>query len=356
MNTKSPFRTKISKLTSDFNPVNAAIELTHRCNAQCGYCYLPEHSGTDELTTSQIHFILDKLDSSGILFINLTGGDPFIRDDINEILEHLFSCNFFFCSIFTNGTNLTQNHINLLVENRKKVKSFRMTLFSHIPSVHDSYMKIAGSYSTIFKTAMDLISRDVRASILIPLMDFNIDHIHDAISYFQKSGLSVGINTTKLITSSNYSDALQQMTTVDFFSKYFNSLSNTHLEHMIKSRKINPKFGTSLCRGIQDSIVIDVKGKIHPCTAFRNFTIGSIFEDRNIPEILSRNSNYNKLRAITKSSLSCTKCDYASICFPCLAVKHSYDNTFDGPYEQRCNFTSALVATCLKRGINAFSK
>jgi radical SAM protein with 4Fe4S-binding SPASM domain len=217
-------------------------------------------------------------------------------------------------------------------------------------------MKIVGSYSTILETATNLLSNGVRASILVPLMDFNIDHIHESISYFQKIGISVSINASKLITHSNCSDVLQQMTTVDFFSKYFKALTNAQLEQVVQSRKTDPKISISLCKGIKDSIMIDVTGKIHPCTAFRNFTMGSIFEDRTVSEILINNCEYKKLRAITKSSLSCTNCEYASLCFPCLAVKHSYDSTFYGSFGQRCNFTSALVKTCQERGINAFSK
>ncbi len=67
-------------------PKEICIILTYRCNAKCNMCDVwrnptrPE----EEITLKNI----DKL-PSGLRFINITGGEPFIRQDITGIIEAL---------------------------------------------------------------------------------------------------------------------------------------------------------------------------------------------------------------------------------------------------------------------------
>jgi radical SAM protein with 4Fe4S-binding SPASM domain len=349
MISQSQFWSKVRKLSDQYSITNAAIELTNRCNAQCSYCYIPDHTNANDLTTQQIHYIIDKLDSSGILFINLTGGDPFLRTDINEILDHHFSCNFFLSTIFTNGTNINQEHIKLLSRNRNKIKHVRMTVFSHFPEAHDSYMKINGSLTKIINTGKLLLDEGIRTSIAIPVMDFNVDYLNTTIAYFRERGFIIGLNTSKLITKTNNPENLKKMISEDFYLKFFRTLNDGEL---LRARhEINPDVTHSLCRGLRDSIMIDTKGDLHPCTNFREFTIGSIFQDCSISEILELNPDYKKLRTISKKSLVCNTCEYSKYCLPCLANKHLIDKNFDGPFHQSCNYTNALIRTCEERGI-----
>src|SRR5574337_2125147 len=66
------------------SPKEICIILTYRCNAKCNMCdvwHYPTKS-SEEITIKDI----EKL-PSGLRFINITGGEPFIRQDIAEIIE-----------------------------------------------------------------------------------------------------------------------------------------------------------------------------------------------------------------------------------------------------------------------------
>lgn len=65
-------------------PKEICIILTYRCNAKCNMCdvwHYPTKS-SEEITIKDI----EKL-PSGLRFINITGGEPFVRQDIAEIIE-----------------------------------------------------------------------------------------------------------------------------------------------------------------------------------------------------------------------------------------------------------------------------
>lgn len=65
-------------------PKEICIILTYRCNAKCNMCEVWHHptKASDEITVKDIERL-----PSGLRFINITGGEPFIRQDIGEIIE-----------------------------------------------------------------------------------------------------------------------------------------------------------------------------------------------------------------------------------------------------------------------------
>lgn len=73
-----------SKKTKRVLPKEVCIILTYRCNAKCNMCDVWHHptKASDEITIEDI----EKL-PSGLRFINITGGEPFIRRDIEEIVR-----------------------------------------------------------------------------------------------------------------------------------------------------------------------------------------------------------------------------------------------------------------------------
>jgi MoaA/NifB/PqqE/SkfB family radical SAM enzyme len=64
-------------------PKEVCIILTYRCNAKCNMCDVWHHptKADEEITIQDI----EKL-PSGLRFINITGGEPFIRRDLEEII------------------------------------------------------------------------------------------------------------------------------------------------------------------------------------------------------------------------------------------------------------------------------
>lgn len=70
------------------------LELTHACNQHCRHCYLDggTHHKVAEMSTTQITGILKEFKAQGGRYLILTGGEPFMREDIFSILdcaEHL---------------------------------------------------------------------------------------------------------------------------------------------------------------------------------------------------------------------------------------------------------------------------
>ena len=87
-------------------PIHLVWFITGRCDLRCSHCFYHKELSfvKDELSLEEINKIIGNLPP--LLSINLTGGEPFIRDDLCKIVEAL--CNRKLSeniSLFTNGFN-----------------------------------------------------------------------------------------------------------------------------------------------------------------------------------------------------------------------------------------------------------
>jgi radical SAM protein with 4Fe4S-binding SPASM domain len=73
-------------------PGEIVLEVTDRCNLDCFFCfnklYVADRGKRAELGTTQLKFIIDKIQSSGVDVIRFTGGEPLLRKDIFDLMEH----------------------------------------------------------------------------------------------------------------------------------------------------------------------------------------------------------------------------------------------------------------------------
>lgn len=77
-------------------PLMLVLMPTYRCPVRCIYCYAERRRIRRELSLRRVKEILDEAAELGVLHITLSGGDPFMRPDILDILAHMYSLGFKF--------------------------------------------------------------------------------------------------------------------------------------------------------------------------------------------------------------------------------------------------------------------
>ena len=70
-------------------PTQVGIELTQRCNLNCPVCFMSSHEDDHELPTEEFRGVFETiLNTAGAkVGVNLTGGEPTVRDDLPEIVR-----------------------------------------------------------------------------------------------------------------------------------------------------------------------------------------------------------------------------------------------------------------------------
>jgi uncharacterized radical SAM superfamily Fe-S cluster-containing enzyme len=84
------------------------VEVTNRCNLRCGYCFAGD-SIDEEPPLERVKSWLSDIAASGRSFVQFTGGEPTLRDDLPEIVSHARRCGFRYMQLNTNGLRLAED-------------------------------------------------------------------------------------------------------------------------------------------------------------------------------------------------------------------------------------------------------
>ena len=135
-----------ASVDNSYVPHVVAWNLTRRCNLACAHCYIsagPTESATGELPTAECLRIVDELlavNPSPMLI--LSGGEPLLRDDLEEIARYASSRGATVV-VGTNGTGLSDTRIAAL--KASGVRGVAVSVDSLHPSYHDNFRHGRGS-------------------------------------------------------------------------------------------------------------------------------------------------------------------------------------------------------------------
>ncbi len=136
--------------------------LTYRCQLDCVHCGvgLSFDAAKAELNTSEVKEVLRQARSIGVYFVVFFGGEPFLRQDIMEIVEYTAELGMM-VSISTNGLLLNRQILEKL--RRYGVSFLNISLDSSNHQIHDRLRKCLGS----FQKAMNSVEEGVAAGVNI---------------------------------------------------------------------------------------------------------------------------------------------------------------------------------------------
>lgn len=106
-------------------PKECSVEITNRCNLNCKHCCVDANSFTYELDTMSIFEIIDKIVEWKPENISISGGEPLIREDIEQVLEYLRKHFDGKITLSTNALLIDKDNIKVL---KKCVDYFEISL------------------------------------------------------------------------------------------------------------------------------------------------------------------------------------------------------------------------------------
>ncbi len=104
------------QFSSDKKPI-VVWNVTRRCNLRCVHCYSQSdmHLGDNELDTNRALAVLDDLAEYGVPVVLFSGGEPLMRDDLDELIGHAVKLGMR-AVISTNGTLIDERRAGQLAD------------------------------------------------------------------------------------------------------------------------------------------------------------------------------------------------------------------------------------------------
>ncbi|MBD3348159.1 MAG: radical SAM protein [Candidatus Eisenbacteria bacterium] len=94
-------------------PNFAVISPTMRCNLRCEGCYAFQYRRSGELSREEFDSAIQQCKDLGMHFFTISGGEPFVREDLLDLME---KHNDAFFQVYTNGTLITDDVADRLLE------------------------------------------------------------------------------------------------------------------------------------------------------------------------------------------------------------------------------------------------
>lgn len=134
-------------------PTTATISITYRCQADCVHCsrFDKIDPTQKELSTEELKKVIDDAIDLGVVNITLTGGDPLIRDDVYEIIDHVDKSKAIVL-MFTNGLMLNEKTVKKL--KKAGLYGLNISIDDVDPKIHDSLRKVPGCYEKAINGAL----------------------------------------------------------------------------------------------------------------------------------------------------------------------------------------------------------
>jgi MoaA/NifB/PqqE/SkfB family radical SAM enzyme len=340
------------------------FELTERCNNDCIHCCinLPEgdaDAGRRELAADQVKGILRQAAVLGCLQVCLTGGEPLLRSDFEEI--YLFARQLGMeVLLFTNARLITPRLADLF-RRIPPLVPIEVTVYGMHRESYEAVTRAKGSFAQ-FRRGVDLLlERGVPFIVKSALLPQNRHEVDELDAW---AGSLPGMNGRPLYSlwfdlrhrrddaGKNRLIASLRPSAEEGLAVYLRAgASHRRWTPEIAAAVLRPRgdrlFGCGACDG--GGVCVDAYGRAQPCMGIRApvFTCDVAGPDgrrSSLREALDRFTHLGDLRAKNPDYLRrCARCFLKGLCEQCPAKSWMESGAFDTPVEYLCDAAHAVA-------------
>lgn len=169
-------------------PLSFNLEITARCNNNCRHCYinLPSEdaeAGVAELSSEEIVRIADQATEMGSLWCLVTGGEPLLRPDFEDIYL-LLKKKGFLVSVFTNATLVNEDHVKLF--KHYPPRDLEVTVYGMTKATYERVTRKHGSFESFQRGLKLLVDNGVPLRMKTMALKSNLHEIHQIAEFCRR--------------------------------------------------------------------------------------------------------------------------------------------------------------------------
>ncbi len=322
-------------------PICLTWELTYACNLACAHC-LSSSGRRDpaELSTEEAAGLIDEMAALKIFYVNIGGGEPMIRGDFFELVEHATASGVG-VKFSTNGTRLTPERARRLAGS--DYVDVQISIDGADEATNDA-LRGPGSFAAA-TTAMDNLAEAGfgEFKISVVMTRHNVSQLDQFEAIAARYGAQLRL--TRLRPSGRGADTWdelhltnpQQRALYTWLLDRPTVLTGDSFFHL--SALGDPLDGLNLCGAGRVVCLIDPIGDVYACpfVIHEDFLAGNVRDGGGFTSVWRESSLFTSLRE-PQSAGACASCGSFDACQGgCMAAKFFTGLPLDGP-DPECVF------------------
>lgn len=345
-------------------PVSGTFELTPMCNMKCEMCYVRmsrediEKSGGRFRKKEEWIKLAKDAKEKGMLFLLLTGGEPFLYPEFKELYQELSSMGFVL-SINTNATMINEKTVEYL----KKNPPFRVNITLYGAS-NQTYARLCHNpegYTQTTKAIKLLKQAGISVKLNCSVTPYNVQDFPEIVNYAKEQKLILQassymfpplrrnhqmVGNNRRFTPEEAANAALEIVRLQngekTFAEYIRQL-DFGLGSMETNECMKETENKISCAAGRCAFWITWDGKMLPCGMM---TLPVTYPFRNGFDS-AWNEMGKKIQSISLP-LKCSECKNKDLCHSCAAVVLTETGVFDKVPEYRCQMTEKYYQECQK--------
>jgi MoaA/NifB/PqqE/SkfB family radical SAM enzyme len=314
-------------------PHHAQWLVTRKCNYRCVGCNVWKEQDQRELSTEEMIKGLDILRKMGIMELVLSGGDPLLRNDIGEILDH--ASKHFVTTVYDNGS-MAAKKIDCL----RNVDFVAISIDSLDEAKNDAIKAVPGALKAALNSVETLRKEGIKVAVTPTISQKNLSEILDITNHFTQKGVPVwyclysydtSVDSKQLFRIGKANDEFvitDKRAMVDLCNKLI-EMKKTNSQILMTTkllealRELFEDKRIWKCQALKSFLVVDHLGRIAGCHS-HNFA-GSIFD-------LPKEWNSPQFKTLRETYHDCSQCNY--LCYIAYSLHGSPSGHFSLAMDQ----------------------
>ena len=350
------------KASKTKTPINGTFELSPLCNMDCKMCYIKMSKEKQESiarlrTKEEWIELAQKAKEKGMLFLLLTGGEPFLVKDFKELYIELHKMGFCI-SINSNGTMIDEDVIEWL--KHYPPMRINMTLYGASDETYGRLCNNPKGFTQVTKAISLLKENNIQVKLNCSVTPYNKDDLKQMMDFADEHDLVIQATSymfpplrkdeTKIGQNDRFNaeDAALYGAYISAYSNGFDRFKDYIESSQLALYDADDDCGVvegdhMRCRAGITSFWMTWEGKMLPC--------GMIPDKGKDPWKVGFDEAWENVKNIVSEitlPVKCAGCGKKDECRACAAMVYTETGTYDKVPQYRCEMTKNYPEACKK--------
>jgi radical SAM protein with 4Fe4S-binding SPASM domain len=315
-------------------PLAVLVELTRKCNLECGHCYLVRSPGRRELDTPRLFSLFGELRRAGCLFLALSGGEPLLRRDFPAILRKAGSMGFAL-QVLTNGQLVDERMASVLAE--ANVFSVSLSMYDCRAAGHDCVTGTPGSFDKTISAIR--LMREINLPVVMKFVITSRNFMNfDAMRSLARSFRAVARFDTVITPKDDGCPSPLRFRTGDAMLGRVFAKMRADIRYSGRAKR-SPE--SLLCTAGRSFCSVNAYGDVYPCVQWP-VRAGNV-RTRDFLGIWKSSPVLERIRSTRPEDLkACVECGLLNYCRRCPGLAHVEDGSSLSASSEACRQARAM--------------